>query len=161
MSETLIISNKNKESAFQTLLPQIESLIATEDNLIANLANIAAAIKMTFNHLWVGFYLVDSNQLVLGPFQGPIACTRINKGKGVCGTSWAIQQTIIVENVNNFGGHIACSSESVSEIVIPLFNSVKEVIGVLDVDATTEAAFDEVDQKYFEQISSLITQSIS
>lgn len=160
MSESLIISTINKKSAFETLIPQIESLMEGEQNLIANLANISSAIQMTFNYLWVGFYLIDEDQLVLGPFQGPIACTRIKKGKGVCGSSWATQKTIVVKNVNEFEGHIACSSESISEIVVPIFDQNETVIGVLDVDAITEGEFDHLDQEYFEKITQLITQSL-
>lgn len=157
MSENLIINNVNKVESYQTLLPQIESLIAGESNLVANLANIAAAIKMTFNHLWVGFYLVEIDTLILGPFQGPIACTRIKKGKGVCGASWEKKETIVVKNVNDFPGHIACSSESVSEIVVPLFNEQNEVFGVLDIDSTEEGKFDETDQHFLEKIVQLIS----
>jgi GAF domain-containing protein len=161
VSESLIISKTSKQSTFETLLPQIESLILGEPNLVANSANVTAAIKMTFNHLWVGFYFVEGDQLVLGPFQGPLACTRILIGKGVCGTSWKKEKTLLVTNVNQFPGHIACSSESISEIVIPIFNKFNEVIGVLDIDSNKEGEFDFVDQLYYEKIAGLITQSIT
>ncbi|MGB0390099.1 MAG: GAF domain-containing protein [Salibacteraceae bacterium] len=160
MSENLEIAGNTKEEFFETLIPQIENLILGETNLIANLANVSAAIKMTFNHLWVGFYLVEGNQLVLGPFQGPIACTRILKGKGVCGSAWENEETIIVANVNEFPGHISCSSQSVSEIVIPIFNPEKKIIGVLDVDSKNKNQFDTTDKFYFEKINSLITKSL-
>lgn len=160
MAEVLNISTTNKEIAFKTLIPQLRNLISGESNTIANLANIASAIRMTFPHLWVGFYLVEANELVLGPFQGPIACTRIPLGKGVCGTSWKKKQTIVVTDVNELTNHITCSSESVSEIVVPIFNSMGEVFGVLDIDSIQLGTFDEVDQKYYEQIATLITESI-
>ena len=159
MAEELHISNTNKESAYKSLLPQLEALIKGETNLIANLANISSALKMTFNHLWIGFYWVENEQLVLGPFQGPIACTRISKGKGVCGTAWEQKKTIIVQDVNDFPGHIACSSESISEIVTPIFSKNGEVIGILDIDSSTKATFDSTDQKYLEQVAKIITLS--
>lgn len=161
MAEELLISKSNKESAYQTLLPQLKALIEGESNLYANLANISSALKMTFNHLWTGFYLVEGKQLVLGPFQGPIACTRIPKGKGVCGTAWEQKQTIIVKDVNQFPGHIACSSESVSEIVTPIIAANGDVMGIIDIDSITEGTFDTIDQKYLEQIAQIITQSIA
>lgn len=160
MAQELHISNTNKETAYKNLLPQLEALIKGETNLIANLANIASALKMTFNHLWIGFYWVENEQLVLGPFQGPIACTRISIGKGVCGTAWEQEKTIIVQDVNDFPGHIACSSESISEIVTPIFSKNQEVIGVLDIDSSSKASFDSTDQKYLEQIAKIITLSI-
>ena len=161
MAEELLISKSNKESAYKTLLPQLIALMDGETNLVANLANISSALKMTFNHLWVGFYWVENEQLVLGPFQGPIACTRITKGKGVCGTAWKEQKTIIVKDVNQFPGHITCSSESVSEIVTPIFSIDGEVIGVIDIDSSLLATFDTIDQKYLEEIAKLITNSIA
>ena len=160
MAENLHVSSGNKEEVYQTLLPQIEALIVGETNSIANLANVSSAINMTFKHLWVGFYLLDSDQLVLGPFQGPIACTRILKGKGVCGQSWMKEETIIVKNVNDFPNHIACSSDSVSEIVVPIFNSKGAFFGVLDIDSSKEGSFDIIDKKYLEQITSLISKTI-
>lgn len=160
MAEELLIAVGSKQKKYVTLVSQVESLITGEPNLIANLANISAAIQMTFEHLWVGFYLLDENQLVLGPFQGPIACTRIAKGKGVCGTVWEREQAIIVQNVNNFPNHIACSSASISEIVLPLFTPTNEFFGVLDIDSAYENSFDEIDQEYLEQITQIITKSL-
>lgn len=157
MSENLIITGTTKEEKYLELIPQVIALIGSETNLVANMANISAAIQYTFNHLWTGFYLVDGNELILGPFQGPIACTRIAKGRGVCGTAWQQNKTIIVPNVNEFPGHIACSSSSVSEIVIPLIKNNK-VIGVLDIDSTIESNFDLIDKKFLTQICLLLTQ---
>jgi GAF domain-containing protein len=137
------------------LLPQIKALLEGEPDLIANLANITGALKEQFNWLWVGFYLVKNDELVLGPFQGPVACTRIRKGKGVCGTSWAKAQTLIVPDVERFPGHIACSSLSRSEIVVPIIRNNK-VIGVLDVDSIEPDQYDNIDQDYLEQITELI-----
>lgn len=135
MAEDIEIIGATKEEKYQALIPQIKNLLDGETDVIANMANLCAALKTTFNFLWVGFYLVKDQQLVLGPFQGPIACTRINYGKGVCGTSWQKKQTIIVDDVDTFPGHIACSSLSKSEIVVPLFNQNNECIGVLDIDS--------------------------
>lgn len=157
MAENLFISATNKAGKYQELIPQIEALIGDETNLIANMANVTAALNEVFPNLWTGFYLVDHTELILGPFQGPIACTRIQKGRGVCGTAWQQQKTIIVPNVNEFPGHIACSSLSVSEIVVPLFKE-NQVIGVLDIDSTLPNNFDTTDQKYLTQICQLITQ---
>jgi L-methionine (R)-S-oxide reductase len=151
MAEDLKIAQGSKEELYQSLLPQINALIDGEPDLIANLANVTAALKTQFNWFWVGFYLVKNNELVLAPFQGPIACTRIKKGKGVCGTSWQQQKTLIVPDVEKFVGHIACSSFSKSEIVVPIIRN-NEVIGVLDVDSEMLNEFDEIDQKYLEQI---------
>ncbi|MEY4114378.1 MAG: hypothetical protein RLZ76_1071, partial [Bacteroidota bacterium] len=134
MAEDLIIATGNKEEKYQQLLPQIQALVDGEQNLIANLANVAAALKQQFDFWWVGFYLIEGDELVLGPFQGPIACTRIRKGKGVCGTSWEKNETIIVPDVDAFPGHIACSSQSKSEIVVP-FQLKNKLVGVLDVDS--------------------------
>jgi len=156
MAEDLtIIQTTDKATQYQSLIPQIEALITGEDDLIANLANICAALKEQFKWFWVGFYMVKNNELVLGPFQGPVACTRIARGKGVCGTSWELADTLIVADVDEFPGHIACSSLSRSEIVIPLFKD-GIVAGVLDVDSEHLAQFDETDKKYLEQIISLI-----
>lgn len=153
MAEELIIAeSKIKEDRYKTLLPQIEALINGESNVIANMANVAAALKETFNFFWVGFYLVDGNELVLGPFQGPIACTRIALGKGVCGSSWSEKRTLLVPNVDEFPGHIACSSDSKSEIVIPGIDPEGTVKFVLDVDSDKIDDFDKVDQHYLEQI---------
>ena len=156
MAEDLtIIQTTDKATQYQSLIPQIEALITGEDDLIANLANVCAALKEQFKWFWVGFYMVKHNELVLGPFQGPVACTRIAKGKGVCGTSWAQAETLIVADVNVFPGHIACSSLSRSEIVVPLIKN-GLVAGVLDVDSEHLACFDEVDKEFLEQIINLI-----
>ena len=145
----------NKIEKYQTLLPQIESLVAGETNAIANMANVAAALHEAFGFWWTGFYRVDGQQLVLGPFQGPIACTRIPYGKGVCGTAWQRAETIIVPNVHEFAGHIACSSASNSEIVVPIFLN-HQVIAVLDIDSTDFNAFDETDKLYLEKIAGML-----
>jgi L-methionine (R)-S-oxide reductase len=156
MAEDLTIAQTTDKAAqYQSLIPQIEALITGEDDLVANLANICAALKEQFKWFWVGFYMVKNNELVLGPFQGPVACTRIAKGKGVCGTSWAQAETLIVADVDAFPGHIACSSLSRSEIVVPLFKA-GIVAGVLDVDSEHLALFDEIDKQYLEQIINLI-----
>ena len=155
MAEDLLITKGTKEEQYESLLPQIKALLEGEPDLIANLANITGALKEQFNWLWVGFYLVKNDELVLGPFQGPVACTRIKKGKGVCGASWAKSQTLIVPDVEKFPGHIACSSLSRSEIVVPIIRNNK-VIGVLDVDSIEPDQFDNIDQDYLEQITELI-----
>ncbi|HEY0040682.1 MAG TPA: GAF domain-containing protein [Flavisolibacter sp.] len=155
MAEDLNIIVGTKEEQYQTLIPQIKGLLEGETDFIANLANVAAALKEQFGWLWVGFYLVKGEELVLGPFQGPVACTRIKKGRGVCGTSWAKAETLIVPDVEKFPGHIACSSLSRSEIVLPLMKG-NEAVGVLDVDSTDLNTFNEVDQHYLEQIIGLI-----
>lgn len=146
MSENLITVSGTKEEQYQNLLPQLEALIEGEPNKVANMANIAAALKAQFDFFWVGFYLVDtSDELVLGPFQGPIACTRIKKGRGVCGTVWQNERSLVVPDVDAFPGHIACSSLSRSEVVVPLIDQGR-VVGVLDVDSDELNDFDEVDQ---------------
>ena len=155
MSEDLHIVTGNREDQYTSLLPQISALLEGEPDLIANLANICAALKEQFAWLWTGFYLVKNNELVLGPFQGPIACTRIKKGKGVCGSSWAEASTLIVPDVELFPGHIACSSASKSEIVVPVIRN-NHVMAVLDVDSDTLSSFDETDQVYLEKIISLL-----
>lgn len=156
MAEDLsIITDVSKAEQYQSLIPQIKGLIAGEDDLIANLANVTAALKEQFNWLWVGFYLVKGDELVLGPFQGPVACTRIKIGKGVCGASWAQAETLIVPDVDAFPGHIACSSASKSEIVLPLISN-GTVVGVLDVDSESLAQFDETDAQYLSDIIKLI-----
>ncbi len=155
MAEDLKIIEGKKEEQYQSLVPQIRALIEGESDLTANLANISAALKEQFNFFWVGFYLVKDDELVLGPFQGPVACTRIQKGRGVCGAAWAEGRTLIVPDVEAFPGHIACSSLSKSEIVVPLIQE-DQVVGVLDVDSERLSAFDEVDQKYLEAIVQLI-----
>jgi GAF domain-containing protein len=150
MAEDLHIIKGSKTEQYETLIPQILAIVEGEPNLTANLANVAAALKEQFGWLWVGFYLVDSEEeLVLGPFQGPVACTRIRKGRGVCGTSWQKAETIIVPDVEKFPGHIACSSASKSEIVVPIIKNGKTA-GVLDVDSSDLDSFDEVDKKYLE-----------
>src|SRR6476659_9438988 len=145
MSEDLQIATGTKEEQYQALLPQIKGLLEGETDLIANLANVAAALKEQFGWLWVGFYLVKGDELVLGPFQGPIACTGIRNGKGVCGASWAQAQTIRVPDVEAFPGHIACSSDSKSEIVVPILKN-GQVVAVLDVDSDQLNDFDHDDQ---------------
>ena len=155
MAEDLTIISGNKEDQYESLIPQIKGLLEGETDLIANLATVAAALKEQFNSLWVGFYLVKNNELVLGPFQGPVACTRIQKGRGVCGTSWAKAETLIVPDVEKFPGHIACSSLSRSEIVVPVIRN-NEVMGVLDVDSKEPDHFNETDKKYLEEIVELI-----
>ena len=161
MAEDLNIVSGSKQEKYISITQQIEALITGEPDLTANLANIAAALKEQFGWFWVGFYMVKENantgnsELVLGPFQGPVACTRIAKGRGVCGTSWAKGETIVVPDVEKFPGHIACSSASKSEIVVPIFNGTS-VIGVLDVDSELLDQFDAVDQQYLEAIVGLI-----
>lgn len=155
MAEDLAITEGSKEEIYQSLLPQIKALIEGEPDLVANLANIAAALKEQFGWLWVGFYLVKNDELVLGPFQGPVACTRISKGRGVCGAAWQKAETLIVPDVEKFTGHIACSSLSRSEIVVPLICN-NEVVGVLDVDSELLNLFDETDKKYLEEVVGMI-----
>ncbi len=156
MAEELHISTSaNKKEKYDSLIPQIEGLVMGEPDLIANLANIAAALRQGMNFFWVGFYLVNKDQLVLGPFQGPIACTRINLGKGVCGKSWEEKKTLIVPNVDEFPGHIACSSASKSEIVLPAFKN-NEVALVLDVDSDQLNDFDNTDREALEKVMRLI-----
>lgn len=155
MSEDLKIVRGSKEEQYYSLLPQISALLEGEHDQIANMANVCAALKEQFNFFWVGFYMVKGDELILGPFQGPVACTRIRKGKGVCGTSWAQKQTLIVPDVEEFPGHIACSAASRSEIVIPIVRN-ERVIGVLDVDSAELNSFDETDADYLAQIIELI-----
>ncbi|HEY0771147.1 MAG TPA: GAF domain-containing protein [Sphingobacteriaceae bacterium] len=156
MAENLIVnSSADKHEKYNTLIPQLNALVEGETDVVANLANIAAALKQTMNFFWVGFYLVKENQLVLGPFQGPIACTRIDFGKGVCGTAWRDKETIIVRDVDKFPGHIACSSLSKSEIVLPARKN-GEVYLVLDVDSDVLNDFDETDKSYLERVMRLI-----
>ena len=155
MAEDLSIIKGTKSEQYEMLIPQIKSLLEGETDLIANLGNIAAALKEQFGWLWVGFYWVKDGQLVLAPFQGPVACTRIHKGKGVCGAAWAKAETLIVPDVEAFPGHIACSSLSKSEIVVPIIRH-GEVLGVLDVDSIEYGEFNEEDKYFLEQIVSLI-----
>lgn len=156
MAENIELVGNTKEERYQSLLPQIEALVIGENDTIANMANICAALKFGFNFFWIGFYIVKNDVLVLGPFQGPIACTRIVKGKGVCGTAWNNKETIIVDNVDLFPGHIACSSLSKSEIVIPLFNAENTVTAVFDVDSESYATFDKTDAFYLKKITELV-----
>ena len=156
MAEDLIISaSSDKKERYKTLLSQLESLVEGEADLIANLANIMAAIQQTMNFFWVGVYFVKGKQLVLGPFQGPVACTRIDFGKGVCGVAWKEKKIYIVPDVDQFPGHIACSSASRSEIVLPAFKH-QEVVLVLDVDSDKRSAFDEEDEKALSQVIKII-----
>jgi len=172
MSEEIRVSQGNKEDKYALLYSQIKALIGGETNLIANMSNTMAAVNMTFDFLWSGFYIVDHNfsdnnhldievmnslQLVLGPFQGPVACTRIKYGQGVCGTAWAKGKSIVVGDVNNFPGHIACSSESRSEIVVPIFDSQNRVRAIIDIDSKELDTFDSIDQKGFEKIATLFS----
>ena len=159
MAEIITLpKNTNKTEVYKSLIPQIEAVIKPENNLIANLANVSAILKEAFNFFWVGFYLVDENQLVLGPFQGPLACTRIQLGKGVCGRSWQKKQTLIVPDVEKFPGHIACSALSKSEIVVPAINQNNQVVFVLDVDSEMLNNFNKEDQNGLEQIVSIIVK---
>jgi len=155
MSEDLNIITGTKQEQYEALLPQVVALLDGEEDIVANLANVAAALKQQFNWWWVGFYMVKNNVLVVGPFQGPVACCRITKGRGVCGTAWELEKTIIVPDVELFPGHIACSSISKSEIVVPLFKD-GIVMGVLDADSEFLNNFDETDQYYLQKLLSLI-----
>ena len=158
MSEELFIeAGAGKKETYISLLPQLSALMEGEVDLTANLANLSAALHDTFGWLWVGFYWVKNNELVLGPFQGPIACTRIQFGKGVCGTAWKEGKSLLVPDVNAFKGHIACSSSSVSEIVIPVFDRLQKVVGVLDVDSERFDVLDETDIEFLESICRIIT----
>lgn len=149
----------NKTEDYKLLLAQVKSMVKDESDPVANMANVAALIQEAFHFWWTGFYRVIDNQLVLGPFQGPVACTRIGFGKGVCGTSWKERKTLVVEDVEQFPGHIACSSESRSEIVVPLIKG-GDVIGVLDIDSERLATFDAVDQEWLQQIAEVITAKL-
>lgn len=154
MAEDLHVNEGSKEEKYLALLPQLKNLIAGEDDLVANLANISAALRETFRFFWVGFYLVKGEELVLGPFQGPVACTRIRKGRGVCGTAWQRAETLIVSDVDAFPGHIACSSLSRSEIVVPLVRGNGDVWGVLDIDSDSLNGFDKTDAHFLEEVCS-------
>lgn len=155
MAEELVLQQGHKAEQYQSIIPQIQAIVEGESDVIANLANICAALKQQFDWLWIGFYLVKQNELVLGPFQGPIACTRIAKGRGVCGTAWEQQQVMIVPDVDQFPGHIACSSASRSEIVLPIMKN-GECIGVLDIDSEELNQFDEMDAEYLQQLMLMI-----
>jgi GAF domain-containing protein len=157
MAEDLIVHTGSKEELYIGLLPQIKSLLDGEEDLVANLANVCAALKETFHFFWVGFYLVKSDELVLGPFQGPIACTRIQKGKGVCGSAWEKAETIVVPDADAFPGHIACSSLSKSEIVVPVFKN-NCVVAVLDVDSETLETFDAVDAEHLTNLCTWLSE---
>lgn len=157
MAEDLrVLKDVSREDQYKALLPQIEALTTGESNAIANIGNTMAALKEAFQFFWVGCYFIDNEELVLGPFQGPVACTRIKKGKGVCGAAWEKQTTLIVEDVELFPGHIACSSLSKSEIVLPIFNKKGEIAGVLDVDSEHLAHFSSVDEVYLKKVVELI-----
>ena len=160
MAENLFIPKTDeKEEIYKALMPQIEALIGAETDLIANLANTAAALHQVFDFFWVGFYIVKDGELVLAPFQGPVACTRIKRGRGVCGAAWESALSIIVPDVEQFPGHIACNSESKSEIVVPLISD-NVVIGVLDIDSDKLNDFDETDKIYLENICRIIEKTI-
>ena len=156
MSEQLIIQGETKQERYEALLPQIQSVVEDEPDLIANMANVAAMLHETFGFWWTGFYRVEGEELVLGPFQGPMACTRIRKGRGVCGTAWAKAQTQVVPDVDKFPGHIACSSASRSEIVVPVFHEGR-VVAVLDIDSAQLGTFDQTDRHYLEQVASFLS----
>ena len=156
MAEDLHVSSGGKAERYRVLLPQVCSLLAGETDRVANLANVAAALKTTFGFFWVGFYRVQGDELVLGPFQGPVACTRIARGRGVCGTAWQEDRTLVVPDVDAFPGHIACSSLSRSEIVVPLHDREGRVWGVLDIDSDRPAAFDETDAAWLEELCTLL-----
>lgn len=159
MAEELVLQQGHKVDQYQSILPQIQAIVEDESDVIANLANICAALKQQFGWFWIGFYLVKGNELVLGPFQGPIACTRIAKGRGVCGSAWQQQQVIVVPDVDQFPGHIACSSDSKSEIVLPIMKN-GECVGVLDIDSDELNQFDEIDAEYLKQLMSVIEKFI-
>jgi GAF domain-containing protein len=155
MAEQLIIKGETKQERYEVLLPQIKAVVEGEPDLIANMANVAAMLHETFGFWWTGFYRVVDEELVLGPFQGPMACTRIKKGRGVCGTAWLKEETQVVPDVDKFPGHIACSSASRSEIVVPVFHE-GNVVAVLDIDSAQLATFDETDRHYLERIVQIL-----
>jgi GAF domain-containing protein len=161
MAESITVKGNTKEEKYQSLIPQVRALIADETDTIANISNIVAALKYGMDWFWVGIYFVKEDELVLGPFQGPVACTRIGFGKGVCGTAWKEKRTIIVDDVESFPGHIACSSLSKSEIVVPLIDKNETVVLVLDVDSEHYSTFDKTDQKYLEEIIGIAGKCIS
>lgn len=156
MSENLIIKGDSKKELYENLLPQLKALVEGENDIIANMANVSACLKDTFNFWWVGFYRVINDELVLGPFQGPLACTRIRKGKGVCGTAWQKAETVVVPDVDEFPGHIACSSLTKSEIVVPIFKG-NDVVAVLDIDSERLANFDVTDKSFLEELVTYFT----
>ncbi|MFI8033895.1 GAF domain-containing protein [Acinetobacter sp. ABJ_C3_5] len=159
MAEELVLQQGHKVEQYQSILPQIQAIVEDEADVIANLANICAALRQQFGWFWIGFYLVKGNELVLGPFQGPIACTRIAKGRGVCGSAWQQQQVIVVPDVDQFPGHIACSSDSKSEIVLPIMKN-GECVGVLDIDSDELNQFDDVDAEHLQQLMAMIEKFI-
>ncbi|MBR1626983.1 MAG: GAF domain-containing protein [Bacteroidales bacterium] len=154
MAENLIIEGSTKEEKYANLFPQIKSVLSAERDMIANMANVCSMLHETFNFFWTGFYRVIDGELVLSPFQGPLACTRIKKGRGVCGTAWQEEKTLIVPDVDKFDGHIACSSLSKSEIVVPVFRN-KEIFAVLDIDSKELNTFDDTDKQWLEKIVAL------
>ncbi|MEF9986402.1 MAG: GAF domain-containing protein [Bacteroidales bacterium] len=158
--ESLSITSNGKENIYKEVIPQIKSITCDEPNLIANMANVSAILKEAFNFWWVGFYLVDQTELVLGPFQGTLACTRIKYGRGVCGTAWKEAKTIIVKDVEQFPGHIACSSLSRSEIVIPIFNSKNKIFAVLDIDSKDLNTFDNLDAQYLKEVTEIFKATL-
>ena len=159
MAEDLTIVGETKQEKYKGLIPQIQALVAGETDRYANMANVTAALKEAFDFFWVGFYMVQGNELVLAPFQGPVACTRIQRGHGVCGQSWDKSETLLVPDVDAFPGHIACSSLSKSEIVVPLLKN-NEVIGVLDVDSDQLNYFDETDKLYLTQLCTWLSERL-
>lgn len=159
MAEELVLQQGHKAEQYQSIIPQIQAIVEDESDVIANLANICSALKQQFGWLWIGFYLVKDNELVLGPFQGPIACTRIAKGRGVCGAAWQQQQVIVVPDVDQFPGHIACSSASRSEIVLPIMKA-GECVGVLDIDSDELNQFDQIDAEYLQELMLIIEKFI-
>ena len=156
MTEGIIITATEKEDKYREIFPQIEALVKGEPNITANMANVCAALKHGMHFFWVGFYFVQENELVLGPFQGPVACTRIKKGRGVCGTAWQKEETIIVDDVEKFPGHIACSAVSKSEIVLPVYDASNTIIAVLDIDSEHYSNFDGIDEVWLKKIIQLL-----
>jgi GAF domain-containing protein len=159
MVENLVVVSNEKHATYRCLIPKIKALVGNETDTVANLANVSAAIKEAFGFLWVGFYLVKESELVLGPFQGPVACTRIQHGKGVCGTSWSEKKTLIIDDVDKYPGHIACNMFSKSEIVVPIIKK-NRVVGVLDVDSSDLAAFDAIDEQKLNELCAWLVTTI-
>ncbi|MDR9397661.1 MAG: GAF domain-containing protein [Salibacter sp.] len=161
MAESIsVVNNLKKEEKYKQLIQQVKALVDGETNRIANMANVCAALKEVFNFFWIGFYLVENDQLVLGPFQGPVACTRISKGKGVCGTAWSKNKTMLIPDVEQFPGHIACSAQSKSEIVLPFYNGQNQIAGVLDIDSDQLNSFDETDSQYLEKLLNELREAL-
>jgi GAF domain-containing protein len=162
MAETIsVVNNLSKEEKYKQFIPQVKALVDGEANRIANMANVCAALKEVFDFFWIGFYLVENDQLVLGPFQGPVACTRIAKGKGVCGTAWRENKTMLIPDVEQFPGHIACSAQSKSEIVLPFYNGQNQIAGVLDIDSDQLETFDETDSQFLENLLNEIREALN